>query len=212
MENNICKCSKCGAPTENQLELVTVKTMVDRGWRKNKYYQAMGDIVTTAICDNCVDQYIEKVTHPKENITKLAICTAIVFLGSIALYVLVPVTAFRVFCAIIAGITVLAFLQEFKNIRKKANEVLNRNEKDNRIMLAVELAGRTLPKKHNDAELTYVDSKQILKGNLDKIAKEYGISYQKLVSIRKFLREERRNQKLEDAENQDNNENQDFEK
>lgn len=61
-QNHVCK--NCGRETENQIELVTLKTMVDRGWKKNKYFQAMGDIINTALCDDCLDEHIAKVTNP----------------------------------------------------------------------------------------------------------------------------------------------------
>jgi hypothetical protein len=200
MENNIANCKKCGAPTENQIELVTLKTMVDRGWRKNKYYQAMGDIVYTAICDNCVDEYIAQIINPTKQIVRLSLLSALVFVGCVALFFLVPLTAFRVFCAIIAGISVLAFLQEFKSIRKKTNAAKKRSDNDNRKILAVDLLSRFLPKKHEDAELSYLDVRRIKRENLDMLAKEYGFSSKKLVAIRNYLREEKRNQRLDDFE------------
>lgn len=201
MENKISNCKKCGAPTENQFELVTLKTMVDRGFRKNKYYQAMGDIIHTAICDDCIDEFIAKSSNSSKHILKLSLLSLIVFIGCIVLFLVVPITAFRVFCAIIAGITVLAFLQEFNNIKKQAKEINNKNEKENRNTLAVKLLSKLLPDRHNDAELAYVDAYLIKKGDLNILAKEYGFSYKKLVQIKNFLKEGKDNQQLDDDAN-----------
>lgn len=189
------------APTENHFELVTLKTMVDRGFRKNKYYQAMGDIIHTAICDDCIDEFIAKSSNSSKQILKLSLLSLIVFIGCIVLFLVVPITAFRVFCAIIAGITVLAFLQEFNNIKKQAKEINNKNEKENRNTLAVKLLSKLLPDRHNDAELAYVDAYLIKKGDLNILAKEYGFSYKKLVQIKNFLKEGKDNQQLDDDAN-----------
>ena len=74
------------APTENQFELVTLKTMVDRGFRKNKYYQAMGDIIHTAICDDYIDEFIAKSSNSSKQILKLSLLSLIVFIGCIVLF------------------------------------------------------------------------------------------------------------------------------
>ncbi|NLD26065.1 MAG: hypothetical protein GX661_01745 [Acholeplasmataceae bacterium] len=200
MENINENCKQCGAVTENQYELITLKTMVDRGWRKNKYYQAMGDIVHAAVCDDCLDKYINQVLHPTKRIVKLSLLSALVFGGCVVLFLFVQLTAFRVFCAIIAAITVLAFLQELKNIRKKTNAARKRTEADNHKILAVDLISRYLPKRHEDAELTYLDVRRIKRENLELLGKEYGFSYKKLVAIRNYLREEKRNQRLDEID------------
>lgn len=196
MEKNIVNCKKCGATTENQFELVTLKTMVDRGWRKNKYYQAMGDILHEAVCDDCIDEYIKKIASQTKKIVNLSVRTAVVVVGCVLLFLFVSLTAFRVFCAIIGVIAILAFLQEFSNIKKDAKS--SAVASDNRKNLAVNLLSTLLPKKHNDAELTYIDSYLIKKGNLEQLGKEYGISQKKLAQIRSFLKEQKSNQNLLD--------------
>lgn len=199
MENINCK--KCGAQTDNQIELVTLKTMVDRGWKKNKYYQAMGEIVHTAICDDCVNTYINQVMNPNKVIMRLILLTSLVVGGCVALFLWVPITAFRVFCGIIAGVSVLAFLQELSHTRKKTKAVKNKSESENRKRLTIDLLSRYLPKKHVDAELAYVDVRRVLNENIEMLAKEYSFSSKKFFEIRKHLKEEKRNQKLENIEN-----------
>ncbi|MFY9422135.1 MAG: hypothetical protein WBK54_03300 [Bacilli bacterium] len=195
-QNHVCK--NCGRETENQIELVTLKTMVDRGWKKNKYFQAMGDIINTALCDDCLDEHIAKVTNPQAAILKLSILSLIVFAGCSFLFWFVEVTAFRVFCAIIAGITVLAFLQELKRITQKAEKAKKLSDTERRKAMATDLLSRLLPKKHNDAELAYIDVRRVMRDNPELLAKEYGFSHKKMLAIRNFLREEKRKQKLEE--------------
>lgn len=195
-------CKKCGAPTENVFELVTLKTMVDRGWRKNKYYQAMGDIFKEAVCDKCIDEYIGKISNPTKKIVNLSIRTAVVVIGCVLLFLLVQLTAFRVFCAIIGILAILAFIQELSHLLKSNKEVTNTNITENRKALAVKLISTLLPNKHNDAELTYVDTYLIKKGDLEKIGKEYGFSVKKLTQVRAYLKDNKTNQKQN--ENSDN--------
>ena len=184
------------------IRVVTLKTMVDRGFRKKQILSSDGDsIIHTAICDDCIDEFIAKSSNSSKQILKLSLLSLIVFIGCIVLFLVVPITAFRVFCAIIAGITVLAFLQEFNNIKKQAKEINNKNEKENRNTLAVKLLSKLLPDRHNDAELAYVDAYLIKKGDLNILAKEYGFSYKKLVQIKNFLKEGKDNQQLDDDAN-----------
>lgn len=201
MENKILNCKQCGEPTENIVELVTVKTMVDRGWKKDKFYQAMGDIIETAVCDKCLDKYIDEVLNPKKRILKLSLLTAIVVAGCLVLFFFVPLTAFRVFCVVLAGIAVLALLQEIGRIRKRTKVAMNRNEQDRRKALAVNLVSELLPKRHVDADLTYIDIRRVMRDNLELLGKEYGVSYKKLEAIRSFLREEKKKHNLEEEEN-----------
>ncbi|HHZ11496.1 MAG TPA: hypothetical protein GYA05_02150 [Acholeplasmataceae bacterium] len=203
MEKEILHCKQCGKETDNKLELVTLKTMVDRGFRKNKYYQAMGDIVTVSFCDECIDRHVEEVLNPKRVVLKLSLLSAVVLLGCSFLFWFVQVTAFRVFCGIIALITALAFFQELKRILKKTENLKKQSEEERRKSMAVDLATRHLPKRHEDAELAYVDIRRVMRDNLELLGKEYGFSYNKLVAIRDYLRKEKRKLRKEENETED---------
>jgi hypothetical protein len=189
MENSI-RCKKCGTETENKLTLVTIKTLTDRGMKKNKYYQAMGDVFETGICDDCLDQYIEELKNPNKKILKKALVSGLILLACAGLFFFVQYGPFQVLCAVLGALSVIAFVQEYKHIKKESNEVKNRKSKENRKLLSVKLLSTVLPKKHNDADLQYIDKRRIMTESLEVLGKEQGVSHNKLIEIRNYFKNE----------------------
>ncbi len=182
------RCKKCGQETTNEFELVTIKTMTVHGFRKNKIYQAMGDILTESVCDECIDHYIEKETHPTRQILYRISITALQVIFGLVLFILVELWAVKFFGIIITIVAICGCIQEIKNIQKKVIDIQNRSNVANRKVLGIELLSKLLPKKHVDAELTYIELKRVMKEDLSHLGKEYGVSLKKLESIRQYIK------------------------
>ena len=110
-------------------------------------------------------------------------------------------------CLLFGGFAVAVAVSEFSRIRKETADIRAGTGGFTRAHMIEELAASLLPKKHNDAQLTYLLRSRVLDENqLNALNKEYQISRKKLSSIRAYLLttpESEVNKGLEDADNLD---------
>lgn len=183
-------CIKCCSETTLEFDLVTIKTMEDYGFRKTHYYQAMGDILTASVCESCVKEYIQNELNPrKKNILKITY-TILMTLISLAILVIIEFLPLTIFLIILNVVIIAGCVQEFNKRKVRIEKIKARSKDQNKRIMAVELIASNLPKKRNDARLTYIELERILGDNLAELGREYGVSQSKLLKIRHYLKQE----------------------
>lgn len=195
-------CRKCNSDNARAYPLVTIRTMTVRGGKGTQKYQAMGEVFSVPLCDACIDAYIAQRSKPgylkalRLPLMMLIVAVAVHFLG---LPNLLPWAISALFGAFAVAIAV----SECRRIRTESGQIPAGKGIFTREHMIEELAATLLPKKHEDANLTYilrsrVESEDALNG----LSKEYGVSLKKLRSIRQYLLttpEDKLNKPLENA-------------
>lgn len=189
-------CVNCYREAVKEIELVTIKTMEDRGFRKTKIYQAMGDIISVSVCDHCVNHYIEQQYHYKKKNRIQIFATALLLLISLVVIRSTHSNSITLFAVVITIAFVASCVQEIKKRTERVKVMKNRSHEQNRRLMEVEFLSKKLPKKHVDAKLTYIALDRILNDNTKDLSSEYGISQKKLLSIRHYLNQEGKQEAL----------------
>ncbi|MDO4549296.1 MAG: hypothetical protein Q4D04_14490, partial [Clostridia bacterium] len=179
-------CKKCAGEAEKVYTLLTIRTLTVRGLKGNKHYQAMGEVFDFPLCDACVSEYIESRKTPGNRRWKAARVPALLLLAAIVIFALNLGAAGTVAGMVFAAFAATVFVNELQRVKKDAAQIRDACEADNRRHLVAELAATLLPKKHNDASLTYIELDRVMREDLKLLSAEYAVSYKKLRSIRKF--------------------------
>lgn len=187
MENNTC--IKCGKDTTKSYDLVTIKTMEDRGFRKTHYYQAMGDIFTATACESCVNDYVKEQLNPKKKNFLQITYTALIAFISLVVMIVVDFIPMTIFLLIFNAFIINGCIQDHHRRQQKVEMIKAQSNHQNKRMLAVELIARYLPKKRHDAQLTYIELERIMDENLEELGREFGVSQSKLLRIRHYLKQ-----------------------
>lgn len=150
------KCKKCNRDTENEIPLLQVKTLHIRSFGGEKQIQALGDIKVEGICRECVEKYRKSILNPNAHILKIAALCILMMLSGIALAVLSDDRVFKLpaIGAIVCG--GLIMYTDIKSTLDKRNNVRNMTEEESFHNLSTELLKRYMPKKSEDADLTYI--------------------------------------------------------
>lgn len=188
-------CKKCGREAENVFKLAELKTMVVRNGAKSVRYQAMGDMLEAAACDDCITDYVNLQLNPKRKLKKTIAAYCLFAAFGIVLVILnlgnflgVDNAVPKIFGFVVAFVSILSCSREIKNIRERIARLQSQTDQQNRKILAVEMLSRYLPRKHNDADLTYIDIDRLMNDDLEKLAMDCNGSVTKLKKIRHYIR------------------------
>lgn len=188
-------CKKCNKVTDNLIDLVELKTMIVRNFVKSTRYQAMGNMLQAAVCDECITEYINAELDPKKKIlySVLAYCLFAAF--GITLVILdlggflgVDDSVPKVFGLVVAIVSILSCIREMKNIKERIEWLKTEDSRRIRKLLAVELLSKYLPNKHNDADISYIDLEMLMKDNLQQLAYDSNSSVSKLEKMRRYIK------------------------
>ena len=201
-------CKKCGGEGAESYPLVTVRTMTVRSGGTTQKYHALGEVFSIDLCPACIDAWIQERSQAWPQIRKAAVLPLLLTAVAVAVHFLgLENLIRRALCLLFGGFAVAVAVSEFSRIKKEAADIRAGTGGFTRAHMIEELASTLLPKKHNDAQLTYLLRSRVLdESQLNALNKEYQISRKKLASIRAYLLstpESEVNRGLEDAENLD---------
>ena len=184
-----CSCRKCGGEGATSFPMVTFRTMTVRSGGKIKKYQAMGEVMSVALCPACIDAWTAQRAEPRPQMIKAMKYPLLLTVLAVAIHFLGTAEIVRwALCVLFAGFAVAIAVSEYRRIRRETADIRACQGNFGRDHMTEELAASLLPAKHEDARLTYVLRSRVMDAKQhQQICREYGISKKKLDSVRKYL-------------------------
>lgn len=155
------KCIRCGGPADHPVRALEVRTLHVRGLSGESRVQALGDEMSSAVCDCCAWEQLALALDPVRAAKKqlvsfgavfaaglLIVAAAFLFLKRKKLFVLLGLAALA--CG------VLGIVDALQKARKKRNDIRNMPETEALEEAVWDVFTAEAPKKENENDLTYI--------------------------------------------------------
>ena len=155
------KCIRCGGPADHPVKALEVRTLHVRSLSGERRVQALGDEMSSAVCDRCAREQLVLALDPVRAAKKHLVSFGAVFIAGL----LIVAAAFlflkgkKVFvllglAAVVCG--VLGIADALHKARKKRNDLRNMPENEALEEAAWDVFTAEAPKKENENDLTYI--------------------------------------------------------
>ncbi len=182
-------CRKCGGDGADGFPLVAFRTMTLRSGGKIRKYQAMGEVLSVDLCPACIDAWTAERSEPRHQIIRAMKFPVLLAVLAVVIHFLGQNDILRwALCALFSGFAVAIAVTEYCRIRREVSDIRAVRGNFSRNHMIEELAASLLPRKHEDAHLSYVLRSRVMdEKQHQQISREYGLSRKKLASVRNYL-------------------------
>lgn len=155
------KCIRCSSPADHSIRALEVRTLHVRSLSGERRVQALGDEISSAVCDRCAREQLALALDPVRAAKKqlvsfgtvfvaglLIVAAAFLFLKGKRLFVLLGLAAL--------GCGILGIVDALQKARKKRNDLQSMPENEALEEAAWDVFTAEAPKKENENDLTYI--------------------------------------------------------
>lgn len=182
----MAECKACKTAQGEELRFQEVLTQHIRGFRESRV-QALGDVVTLRLCEECVQGYLQSRAEPSlQRINRRSLLLA---LGGVAVWQLLPrlgIPNMQLFGIGLLLFAVLGYFQSRNRVQTHAVQAQQALQGQGRDLFVEEYAAALLPRKSGENDLSYI----LLRPELgDMKAGDLAVRYQLVPQIALQLHE-----------------------